>query len=169
MPSKRGRKRARNPKQFTTDEAQTASLLVGEGFGACHTSVRRADKIYRYPQLRIAMCDKEALEPASRVFASPIKKHKEKRLICPRHLYPPDGKGIYYVAKTGHPAQKIIDRLQPLLTKNDAHYPRNLRAGARSTTRIVRRAASMERRVSLLTFGGQPMIRGSNPRGPATF
>jgi len=117
MPSKRGRKRARNPKQFTTDEAQTASLLVGEGFGACHTSVRRTDKIYRYPQLRTAMCDKEALEPASRVFASPIKKHKEKRLICPRHLYPPDGKGIYYVAKTGHPAQKIIDRLEPLLTK----------------------------------------------------
>jgi len=45
------------------------------------------------------MCDREALEPAEKVSGTKIGKQKMKKVECPAHLYPPDGKGIWLLQK----------------------------------------------------------------------
>jgi len=108
-------KKKRNP-QFTTDEAQTATLLVTEGWAGCHRA-RIRGKWYRYPRIRIGICDKEALEPAARVFKTTIGVHREKTIRCPPHLFPPDGLGFWEISKVGKPAEQLVEHLKPLLTK----------------------------------------------------
>jgi len=104
-------KRKRNP-QFTSDEAQTATLLGTEGTTTCTTIEQR-----RYPSLRIRVCDKELLEPASRVFKTTIYPIHVKRQMCKPHLFPPEGKGMWQVSKTGKPAEQLVEHLKPLHTK----------------------------------------------------
>ena len=110
---------AHHSESFTTDEIITATLLVTEGYSSCSTLTKRTDKTYTYrrPYIRITMCDREALEPAARVFRNPIAKHKEKEIKCPPHLYPPNGKGRWYVTTLGRRAEAITQKLKPLLTK----------------------------------------------------
>jgi len=107
-------RRKRNPR-FTADELQTASLLVAEGSITCIPS--RKDRVYKYPRVRISMCDKEALEPAQRVFGTTIAPHTRKVRACPPHLFPPEGKGIWEITRTGKTAKQIIEHLKPLLTR----------------------------------------------------
>ncbi len=110
-------KRKRNPR-FTTDEIQTATRLVDEGYPTCASFPKKyKQKVYRYLRLGIGMCDKEALEPVARVFGTKIKKSTSKRVMCPPHLFPPDGKGRWEVVTTGKRAEHVIERLKPLLTK----------------------------------------------------
>lgn len=97
-------RRRRNPQRpFTADEIWTAALLVAEGTATCTSSTRRIGKIrYRewYPAIQIKMCDRKALEPAERVFfPAKIRKSKTKKIICPPHLFPPDGKGRWVLQK----------------------------------------------------------------------
>jgi len=112
-------RRKRNPQEFTTDEAQTASLILTEGTPVCAWSERRFDKAYRYyyPRIAIDMCDKDALLPAQRVLKTKLIASKSKRQKCPTHLFPPDGRGIWRIAKVGRGAEQAIERLKPLLTK----------------------------------------------------
>jgi hypothetical protein len=77
-------KRKRN---FTTEEAQTATLLVTEGSSLC---IR--ERKWKYPRIVINMCDKEALIPAARVFKTKIIADRKKIIICPPHLFPPTEK-----------------------------------------------------------------------------
>jgi len=116
MPYKR---RKRNPNPLTTDEARTAQNIIDEGYTSCYTAVPYKGRPYRYkyPYLRIAMCDREALGPASRVFRKEIRRHRLKEVRCPPHLYPPDGKGVWFVELKAGSVQRMVDRLQPLLTK----------------------------------------------------
>jgi len=71
-----------------------------------------------YPRIEIRMCDREALEPTQRVLGTKITRspHRKKRL-CPPHLYPPDGRGIWRIGVTGGKAKQIVQRLSSLLTK----------------------------------------------------
>lgn len=82
-------KRKRNPNQFTVDETQTATLIVTEGHLLCHRRTRRLDKTYyyKYPSVRIRMCDREALEPAARVFGVSITRELSKRIKCPQNSF----------------------------------------------------------------------------------
>ena len=64
------------------------------------------------------MCDKQALEPASRVFGTTIYPAKRKTIECPPELFPPQGKGSWGVRGTGKKAKKTMKRLKPLLTKH---------------------------------------------------
>jgi len=64
------------------------------------------------------MCDREALEPASRVFGRKIILAKSKRVRCPPELVPPDGKGNWVVKIYGKSADNIMKRLAPHLTKH---------------------------------------------------
>jgi len=98
-------------KRLTTDEAQTATLLVTEGSPHCY-KVRK----WRYPALAIGMCDREALEPASRVFHRAITTARSKERSCPPEDFPPDGKGYWFIRTTGTKAEKVVKRLNPLLT-----------------------------------------------------
>jgi len=104
-------KKKRNP-QFTTDEAQTATLLVTEGWGVCLREYK-----YKYPRVIIGMCDKEALKPAERVFKTKIIASRKTKTVCPPHLFPSDGKGTWIITKTGKPAEQLVKHLKPLLTK----------------------------------------------------
>jgi len=109
--------RKRNPNGFTTDEAQTASLIMSEGTFACLFRRYNQKALYGYPRTIVRMCDKEALEPASRVFGRPIYPAKTKGYTCPPRLFPPDGRGIWRLEQTGTPAEKVIERLKPLLSQ----------------------------------------------------
>lgn len=116
MPSKR----KHDPAEFTTDEAQTAILLVTEGYLECRKSeVEHKGRVYyyRYPRVQIGMCDREALEPASRAFGTKIMGIRTKKVKCPPHLYPPEGRGIWRVAVTGKRAERLIHHLSPILTQ----------------------------------------------------
>jgi len=123
MPSKR----RRNPNGLTTDEILTGARLVDEGYPRCEIikekyRMRRppyTERVYTYPRLVVAvnMCDREALEPVSRVFSTKIVRGKTKKVACPAHLFPPDGKGRWVVKTHGRKAETIIERLKPALTK----------------------------------------------------
>jgi len=103
MPYKRRRK---NP-EFTTDEAQTATLIVTEG------SFRCKEKL---PTIRIGMCQKGALEPASRVFGTKIfPARTRKRILCKPEDFPPDGRGYWAVETAGRRADYHMERLKPLI------------------------------------------------------
>ncbi len=119
-------KRRGNPKEeYTTDEARTAQNILDEGALSCVRDYR-----YKPPlaikRLLIRMCDKEALEPAARVFGTTIRKEIQKRTTCRPDLFPPDGKGIWVVTKDGKPLEQIIKRLDPLLTKEFKRKWKNL-------------------------------------------
>jgi len=106
-------RRRRNPNRFTTDEAQTATLMMAEGSLSCW---RRNHK-YVYPAIDIRMCDREALEPASRVLKKKLGKATATTIQCPPQDFPPDGKGIWRVSTVGQPAKQAVQRLSPLLTQ----------------------------------------------------
>jgi len=108
-------RKRRNPNGFTTDEAQTATLLVTEGSTTCRRVARRG-RLYRYPLLQIGMCDRQALEPTERVFGTKIMRGTETTVQCPSHLFPPDGKGRWWARTLGTHAERVINRLDPLLT-----------------------------------------------------
>jgi len=81
----------RNPEQFTSDEIQTATLAYTEGAALC-VRIRH----YKYPRVRIALCVKKGLEPASRAFGRKITaSRKRERIMCPPEEFPPDGRGIW--------------------------------------------------------------------------
>lgn len=105
-------KRKSNP-EFTTDEARTAQNITDEGSFACW---RR--KGYAYPEISVRMCDRETLEPTSGVFGTKITTTRSKYFECPPELFPPDGKGRWKAHATGRRAERIIERLKPLLTAN---------------------------------------------------
>jgi len=107
-----------NPDGFTTEEAQTATLILTEGYITCRTSKRVTNKthIYRYPRIGISMCDREALLPAEKVLRTSIHGQKTKQKSCPIELYPPEGKGTWRLEVSGKKAQEIYNRLEPLLT-----------------------------------------------------
>jgi len=107
-------KRKRNSNSFTTDEAQTATLIYTEGSFICRRKKKKG-RFYQYPMIRIGMCSKEGLEPASRVFGTKIAKAGSKKPICPSELYPPDGKGCWRVSISGTKADRIMERLKPLI------------------------------------------------------
>jgi len=107
--------RKRNPQRFTTDEAQTATLLVTEGSSFCRLE-RRPYGLYRYPILQIGMCDREALLPAQRVFRTKIIAGTEERIQCLPHLFPPDGRGRWWLRTLGTHADRVVDRVNPFLT-----------------------------------------------------
>ena len=112
-------RKRRNPithKDLTIDEARTATLLVTEGTALCKAVVVRGRR-YVYPTLRIGMCDREALEPAEEVMKARAFPNRTKRRICRPDMFPPDGKGIWRIGKGGKEAQELINRLDPLLTK----------------------------------------------------
>jgi len=121
MPKPKPEKKARyvrhssNPNGFTTDEYQTATLLATEGASTCFAETKKGKK-YLYPQIKVRMCDKEALLPAARALQHPILASRQKKTICPPHLFPPEGKGAWLIVVTGSPAQKAMQRLNPLLT-----------------------------------------------------
>lgn len=79
------------------------------------STVTRGKK-YSYPSIKINMCDREALEQVERVFKTRIYQDKQKTVTCPRHLFPPNGKGYWVISKSGKPAEELIARLEPLLT-----------------------------------------------------
>jgi len=113
-------RRRRNPQEFTPDEYQTAKLLVTDGSPICHwtTEIYKGKKRrYAYPALWIGVCDREALEPASRLFGTKISPSRQRKQVCPTHLFPPDGRGRWVVVTTGRRAERIAERLKPLLTK----------------------------------------------------
>jgi len=108
--------RKRNPEVFTTDEAQTATLIYTEGALMCKTHREfKGRYVYKLPMIRIRMCQKEGLEPASRVFGTKIIAVKSKQISCPPELFPPDGKGTWEVQKLGKTTLQIMNRLSPLL------------------------------------------------------
>jgi len=45
------------------------------------------------------MCDREALEPVSKVLKTKITAERRKKVVCAPHLFPPEGKGIWRVPK----------------------------------------------------------------------
>ncbi|KPV62639.1 MAG: hypothetical protein AOA65_1688 [Candidatus Bathyarchaeota archaeon BA1] len=107
-------RRKRNPNQFTTDEAQTATLIYAEGAFVCSREIR--DKYrYAYPMIEIRMCAKEGLEPASRVFGTKIRAIRTKTIECPPELFPPDGKGRWGSSCERGDSTKAIQRLAPLI------------------------------------------------------
>lgn len=106
----------RNPQEFTIDEAQTATLIMTEGTMYCRKAIEKTRHMRPAPRISIRMCDREALEPASRVFQLPIGKHKYKRITCQPELFPPDGKGQWAITIEGKHAIQIMQRLTPLLT-----------------------------------------------------
>ncbi|MCP8313996.1 MAG: hypothetical protein H3Z53_06445 [archaeon] len=99
---------------FTIDEVQTATLAITEGYADCVVTEYKG-KEYRYPALRISSCVKEALEPASRVFGTSIRPDKRKRITCPPELFPPDGRGIWTVSKSGKEMKTTLKKLSPLI------------------------------------------------------
>lgn len=106
-------KRRRNRvNRFTLDEAQTATLIATEGSVFCHK------KNKRYIEIKIAMCDREALEPAQRTFGTTIYPSRRTATQCPPKQFPPDGKGIWEIRLTGKKAKRVMKRLEPLTTKH---------------------------------------------------
>ena len=105
------------PHVFTEDEIATAYLLLTEGTSYCVPSREKRDKEYRYyyPRIAISMCDREALEPASRVFGLPIGEDHRKKISCDPQIYP-HPKTLYHTVATGTRAVRIVERLKPLLT-----------------------------------------------------
>jgi len=79
-------KRRRNPQEFTIDEARTAQNIIDEGSFFCHG--RMDKRPYYYPEIKISMCVKEALEPASRVFRTSIRADRVKTVVCPLNSSP---------------------------------------------------------------------------------
>jgi hypothetical protein len=63
------------------------------------------------------MCNKEALERASRALKTTIIPSRSHTILCPQKLFSPDGKGIWEVALTAKRAEQAIEHLKPLLTK----------------------------------------------------
>jgi len=111
---KLNRKKGRNPNDFTIDEVKTATLIYTEGTFACDSTGRGKYRRY-YPAVRIRMCVKEGLEPALRVFKTSIFPVRLKEVQCPPEVFPPDGKGHYQITIRGHPAERIMERLKPLI------------------------------------------------------
>jgi len=109
--------RKRNPNQFTTDRIRTADLIITEGHLGCAKKYDHP-RLYTYPRIVIGMCDREALEPASRTLKVGIIANKLRQIQCPPTLFPPDGKGYWKVEKWGKPAQKAMQQLAPLLTEH---------------------------------------------------
>jgi len=111
-------RRKRNPNQFTTEEIQTATLIETEGSLGCRTLTVKKDKRYgyRYPRVVIGMCNREALEPAQKVFGTNIIADPSKEIQCPPELFPPEGKGRWRVEATAKHAERIMAQLEPLLT-----------------------------------------------------
>lgn len=73
-----------NPEQFTTDEAQTATLAYTEGGPKCH---KRPYGTYRY--IAIGSCVKDALQPAQRAFPHRrIVPDRTGAVVCPPELFP---------------------------------------------------------------------------------
>ena len=110
---KKRRRRKRNNRRFTTDEVQTATLMYTEGTVTC--ARERKNARYAYPEIRIRLCVKEGLLPASRVLGVKVGKEKRREISCAPEAFPPDGKGWWRVAKKGKEAVEIIERLSPLI------------------------------------------------------
>jgi hypothetical protein len=101
------RRRKRNPELTDEEEVQTATLLVTEGsLERSFTNYR--GKVYKHQSLRIKMCYREAIEPASKVFGTKIGEYHSKERVCPPHLFLPDRKGIWETAKYGTKANQIV-------------------------------------------------------------
>ncbi len=100
---------------YTMDEALTAAYIVAEGTFKCR-KMKGGGRLYSYPVIRIAMCDRQALEPVSRVFRTSIKSERRRKRECPPHLFPPDGMGSWVVEKVGWGAIRLMERLAPLMT-----------------------------------------------------
>lgn len=109
------RRRRRNPDGFTTDEARTAQLLIDEGWTTC--ARQRMNGTYAYPLIGADACDKEQLKPAEKVFPAKIVPMTTKEPTCPKHLFPPEGRGKWTIRTRGREAEKVILKLKPLLTK----------------------------------------------------
>jgi len=111
-------RRRRNPNGFTTDEIRTSDRIIDEGAFGCSRYTAKKDRIYRYfyPFVEVRMCDKEALEPVSRVFGRATHPARSKQILCKPEDFPPDGKGIWRVSAEARKAERIMQRLDPLLT-----------------------------------------------------
>jgi len=112
------RKRSRNPNQFTTDQIQTATLIETEGSLDCRTLTTKKDKAYtyRYPRIAIGMCNRQALEPAEKVFGTHIYADRSTEIQCPPELFPPEGKGRWKIEAVAGTAKRTMQSLDPLLT-----------------------------------------------------
>jgi len=108
--------RKRNPNGFTTDEIRTADLIITEGTIGCWTSRPAKGYEYRYPFVEIRMCDKHALEAASRTLGVKLGADRTRIPHCKPQDFPPDGRGLWRVRATAKTATKAMQRLDPLLT-----------------------------------------------------
>ncbi len=108
--------KAKTRVSLTVDEAMTIGLISGEGTFGCRTETRNG-KTYVYPVIRIKMCDREALEPAARALGVSISHIDSKAVVCPPHLFPPDGRGEWTVTKVGAGAVAFMEKARPFLSK----------------------------------------------------
>jgi len=120
MPRKT-RLRKHNPNRFTTEQIRTADLIMTEGHIGCAHKTSRKDRTYRYkyPTVVIGMCNRPALEPASKVFRTAIIADRTKKQHCRPQDFPPDGRGFWRLEAVGTTAKRVMTQLDPLLTPRE--------------------------------------------------
>jgi len=113
--------RKRNPNGFTIEDIQTAELIKTEGHIGCAHKTMRKDRTYRYryPTVVIGMCNRPALEPASKVFRTAIIADRTKKQHCTPQDFPPDGRGFWRLEALGKTAERVMENLNPLLTEKE--------------------------------------------------
>jgi len=130
-------KRRRNPQEFTIDEARTAQNIIDEGSFFCHG--RMDKRPYYYPEIKISMCVREALEPASRVFRTSTRADRVKTVVCPPELFPPNGRGRWTISIMGTPAERIMERLKPLIPQYHQRQWETVKNECRRKTGVLKR------------------------------